>query len=58
MELSYDRAVSCRDYLISRSIEERRIKVIAEGELKPIQSNITEEGRTENRRVEFRIIGQ
>lgn len=58
MELSYDRAVSCRDYLISRSIEERRIKVIAEGELKPIQSNFTEEGRTENRRVEFRIIGQ
>ena len=58
MELSYDRAISCRDYLISRSIEEERIKVIAEGELKPIQSNITEEGRTENRRVEFRIIGQ
>lgn len=58
MELSYDRAISCRDYLIARSIEEERIKVIAEGELKPIQSNITEEGRTENRRVEFRIIGQ
>ena len=58
LELSTDRANSCRDYLISRGIGQERILVKAEGELKPIQSNATEEGREQNRRVEFKVIGQ
>jgi OOP family OmpA-OmpF porin len=58
LELSLDRATSCRDYLISRKIDEARIKVLAEGELKPLGNNDTEDGREKNRRVEFNIIGQ
>lgn len=58
MELSLDRATSCRDYLVSRKIDGSRIKVLAEGELKPVGTNDTEAGREQNRRVEFNIIGQ
>ena len=58
LELSTDRATSCKDYLISRGITDKRIVVKAEGELKPVQSNATEEGREQNRRVEFKVIGQ
>lgn len=58
LELSLDRATSCRDYLISRKIDANRIKVLAEGELKPVGTNTTEAGREKNRRVEFNIIGQ
>ncbi len=58
MELSLDRATSCMDYLVSRKIDASRIKVLAEGELKPVGTNDTEAGREQNRRVEFNIIGQ
>ncbi|MDG1297485.1 MAG: OmpA family protein, partial [Saprospiraceae bacterium] len=58
LELSLDRATSCKDYLISRKIDAMRIKVLAEGELKPLDSNRTETGRELNRRVEFIVIGQ
>ena len=58
MELSLDRATSCRDFLVSRKIAASRIKVLAEGELRPLGTNKTEAGREQNRRVEFNIIGQ
>ncbi len=57
-KLSNDRAKAVRDYLISKSIEAKRLKTIGFGKSKPIASNESEEGRQQNRRVEFTILKQ
>jgi outer membrane protein OmpA-like peptidoglycan-associated protein len=51
--LSESRAKAVSDYLISRGINTRRIKYRGYGSEKPITTNTTEEGRQQNRRVEF-----
>lgn len=53
--LSQQRADAVRAYLVGKGIEESRMKAVGYGELEPITSNDTEEGRRANRRVEFRI---
>ncbi len=53
--LSEERAQSCFQYLLSRSIEESRMIHRGYGETKPVASNNTEEGREKNRRVEFEL---
>lgn len=55
-DLSQRRANSVRDYLIRQGVEPSRIAAIGYGEATPIASNDTEEGRAENRRVEFVVI--
>jgi len=55
-KLSQARIASVVEYLISKGISDNRIiQQKAFGESKPIASNDTEEGRLQNRRVEFEI---
>ncbi len=56
LKLSQSRIESVVKYLVSKGIsEDRIIHQKAFGETKPIASNKTEEGRLQNRRVEFEI---
>jgi len=54
MSLSRDGANSVKTYLVNSGIAASRIAVTAYGESRPVASNATEAGRTENRRVEFK----
>ncbi len=54
--LSYARAEACRDYLLEKGLTIDRVSAAGFGELQPIASNLTEEGRRENRRVEFELV--
>jgi len=55
LKLSKDRAESVKAYLISKGISGDRLKTTGLGINDPIASNDTEEGRSQNRRVEFAI---
>ena len=55
--LSEARAVAVRDYLTSQGIDELRLETFGFGESNPVASNDTAEGRAQNRRIEFRLIG-
>jgi len=52
-KLSAARAKAVADYLVSKGINRKRITNIGYGDTSPIATNGTEEGRKENRRVEF-----
>lgn len=54
--LSEKRARSVRHYLIKKGVAANNLQAAGFGESKPITSNDTAEGRTENRRVEFAIV--
>jgi OOP family OmpA-OmpF porin len=56
LELSRRRAEAVEEYLIEKGIPENRIVAKGYGKENPIASNDTEEGRAENRRVEFVVI--
>ncbi|MDH4058419.1 MAG: OmpA family protein, partial [Cyclobacteriaceae bacterium] len=56
MGLSERRARSVVRYLTDKGVTAERIKVAFFGETKPIDSNETREGRSKNRRVEFKIL--
>lgn len=51
--LSQNRAKAVYDYLVSKGISKDRLTFIGYGEMKPIVSNSTVEGRKINRRTEF-----
>lgn len=53
--LSDNRAKAVMDYLISKGINEKRLQYKGYGKTLPIDTNDTEEGRANNRRVEFKI---
>jgi outer membrane protein OmpA-like peptidoglycan-associated protein len=53
--LSENRARKAHDYLAKQGIEASRLSYVAFGESAPSASNDTEEGRSKNRRVEFKI---
>ncbi len=55
LTLSKNRAESVKTYLVSKGIRSERIKTSGLGIADPIASNDTEEGRSQNRRVEFAI---
>ena len=54
--LSEKRANAIREYLLNQGIASGRLEVKGYGELDPIASNETEEGRQKNRRVRFKVI--
>jgi len=54
--LSERRANSVKAYLTGRSIEPKRMNPVGYGESRPIQTNETEEGREDNRRVELKVV--
>ncbi len=54
-KLSFQRAKSVADYIISQKIDKNRIKIEGLGDTKPIIENDSEENKTKNRRVEFLI---
>ncbi|MFH0351269.1 MAG: OmpA family protein [Chromatiales bacterium] len=53
LNLSQRRAEAVVDYLISQGIEGTRLEPVGMGEGNPIESNDTDEGRFQNRRVDF-----
>ena len=53
--LSKMRANAVKNYLVASGISESNIETIGYGELKPIGSNLTAEGRKSNRRVEIKM---
>jgi OOP family OmpA-OmpF porin len=55
-KLSASRANAVKAYLVGKDISTDRLKAVGYGEIKPISDNSTEEGRLENRRIEFNII--
>ena len=58
LDLSYRRAKSVRDYLVSQGVSARRMVPRGYGEKVPTSSNITEVGRQKNRRVIFKILAK
>jgi outer membrane protein OmpA-like peptidoglycan-associated protein len=57
-KLSQDRAGSVRKYLVDKGIEGKRLVAKGFGPDRPIADNGTDEGREQNRRVEFNIVKQ
>ena len=55
-KLSEGRAKSVFDEMVKRGIDPSRMEWNGRGSKEPIESNKTEEGRAENRRVEFTIL--
>lgn len=55
-ELSEKRAASVRLYLVERGIDVLRLESVGYGEIYPIATNKTPEGREMNRRVEFMVV--
>lgn len=56
LELSTQRAMSVKNYLISKGISADRLTSKGFGEAQPMVSNKTKKGRAQNRRIEFKIV--
>ncbi len=55
MQLSEKRAKSVQNYIMQQGIDSNRMTAKWYGETKPVASNETEEGKSQNRRVEISI---
>ncbi|MBL7810137.1 MAG: OmpA family protein [Saprospiraceae bacterium] len=56
LDLSKRRAMAVEKFLLNNKINKTRLRSKGEGESKPIATNDTDEGRAQNRRVEFVVI--
>ncbi|MCS7076650.1 MAG: OmpA family protein [Bacteroidia bacterium] len=56
MQLSQERAMSVKNYLVKKGIDPSRIDAVGYGDTQPIASNDTEANRQKNRRIEYRVI--
>ena len=54
--LSEKRALSVKEFLVEKGIDEFRLSAIGYGEAKPIATNNTRAGRAQNRRVEINLV--
>jgi OmpA-OmpF porin, OOP family len=52
--LSQKRAEACRNYIVSKGIDKKRLDAVGEGDGRPVAPNATDEGRQRNRRIEAR----
>jgi outer membrane protein OmpA-like peptidoglycan-associated protein len=57
LSLSQRRADAVVDYLVGKGIERVRMVAVGRGSEEPIADNSTAEGRKQNRRIEFVIVG-
>lgn len=55
-DLSQRRAESVLRYLVERGVVAERLEAMGYGEERPVETNETNEGRSANRRVEFKIL--
>ena len=55
LELSEKRAQAVMEYLINNGVDQSKINSIGYGETKPVADNSTDEGKSLNRRVEFKF---
>jgi outer membrane protein OmpA-like peptidoglycan-associated protein len=53
--LSQKRAQAVKDWLVEKGINAGRMKVVGKGELEPMATNETEDGKAQNRRIEFLV---
>ncbi len=58
MRLSQQRALSVARYLVNKGIRKARLEARAFGEIRPIDTNATVQGRRNNRRVEIDLIAE
>jgi OOP family OmpA-OmpF porin len=58
LALSKKRAASVKSYLVSKGVPASNLVSQGYGEKSPVATNDTEEGRTENRRVEFSVLNK
>lgn len=56
LDLSRRRAKSVMQFLLENKIPATRLRSRGEGEAKPVATNTTDEGRAQNRRVEFLVV--
>jgi len=56
LKLSQRRAQSVRRYLIKKGVVARKVIAKGFGKSKPVATNLVEDGRAENRRVEFNLV--
>ena len=53
--LSLKRAQAVRNWLVQKGIASNRMRTVGRGKNEPVASNETDEGRAENRRIEFYV---
>ena len=58
LKLSAERAATVKAYLITKDVDGGRLTTKGFGPDKPVADNKTEEGRLQNRRVDFRIMAK
>ncbi len=57
LELSGNRALTIKNWLVEKGVAADRLLAVGFGDTKPIADNASEEGRAQNRRTEFRLAG-
>jgi OOP family OmpA-OmpF porin len=56
LQLSGDRALAVKHWLLQKGVEERRLLAVGYGDTQPIASNGDPAGQAKNERVAFRIV--
>lgn len=57
-KLSESRANAVRDYLVSKGVDTARLATAGVGPDQPVATNATEQGRFQNRRIEFSVLAK